>query len=100
MRITTKGRVAIRAAIRRRAGLLPNTEVRIAFDGRAVVIEPVREAGAGSERETDRSARVVAHLRAHGGDDHRRDDEPDTQRVAVRREPTMIENPSKDAIPT
>jgi AbrB family looped-hinge helix DNA binding protein len=66
MRITTKGRVTIPAAIRRRAGLLPNTEVRIAFDGRAVVIEPVREAG--SERERPSGARIVAHLRAHGGD--------------------------------
>lgn len=65
MRITAKGRVTIPAAIRRRAGLLPNSEISIAFDGRAVVIEPVRETVNG---EGEHGAKVVAHLRAHGGD--------------------------------
>jgi bifunctional DNA-binding transcriptional regulator/antitoxin component of YhaV-PrlF toxin-antitoxin module len=53
MPITTKGRVTIPAASRRRAGLLPSTDVRIVFDGREVVIEPfARRVPAASGRPT------------------------------------------------
>jgi AbrB family looped-hinge helix DNA binding protein len=36
MRITSKGQVTIPAAIREKAGLLPNTEVEFTMDGDAV----------------------------------------------------------------
>jgi len=38
MRITTKGQVTIPAAIRERAGLLPNTEVEFVLDAKGVRI--------------------------------------------------------------
>ncbi|HUB95823.1 MAG TPA: AbrB/MazE/SpoVT family DNA-binding domain-containing protein [Stellaceae bacterium] len=63
MRITSKGQVTIPIAIRERAGLLPHTEVEFKFDGKSVRI--VR-AEAGSK--ASRGARIVAHLRRHGGD--------------------------------
>jgi AbrB family looped-hinge helix DNA binding protein len=37
MRITTKGQVTIPAHIREKAGLLPNTEVEFAYDGKGSV---------------------------------------------------------------
>ena len=63
MRITSKGQVTIPAEIRERAGLLPHTEVNFEFDGKVVTIGPA----AGPTKES-RGARVVAHLRARGGD--------------------------------
>jgi AbrB family looped-hinge helix DNA binding protein len=60
MRITSKGQVTIPVDIRERAGLLPHTEVEFEFDGKVVRI--VRAKG----RESDRGARVVAHLRGRG----------------------------------
>lgn len=46
MRITSKGQVTIPADIRARAGLLPHTEVRFAYDGKAVTVLPVRSRAA------------------------------------------------------
>jgi AbrB family looped-hinge helix DNA binding protein len=63
MRITSKGQVTIPAEIREQAGLLPHTEVDFEFDGKVVTIVP-----AVRQKKASRGARVVAHLRAHGGD--------------------------------
>jgi AbrB family looped-hinge helix DNA binding protein len=62
MRITSKGQVTIPAAIRERAGLLPNTEVEFQFDG-----ETVRLLKAKPGKKAGRGARVLAHLQAHSG---------------------------------
>jgi AbrB family looped-hinge helix DNA binding protein len=59
MRITSKGQVTIPAAIRKKAGLLPHTEVNFEFDGKAVRI--VRA----NNRSKDRR-RLIAHLRGRG----------------------------------
>ena len=61
MRITSKGQVTIPADIRERAGLLPQTEVEFAFDGKAVRIVRAK-----SPKKDGRGARVVAHLRGRG----------------------------------
>ncbi len=61
VRITSKGQVTIPAAIRERAGLLPQTEVEFEFDGKAVRI--VR---AEARKKDGRGARLVAHLRGRG----------------------------------
>ncbi|MCL2717143.1 MAG: AbrB/MazE/SpoVT family DNA-binding domain-containing protein [Alphaproteobacteria bacterium] len=61
MRITSKGQVTIPAHIREQAGLLPNTEVEVEFDGNVVKIVRAAEA-----RKPGRGARVVAHLRGRG----------------------------------
>jgi len=63
MRITSKGQVTIPAEIREQAGLLPYTEVDFEFDGKVVTIVP-----AASRKKHGRGARVIAHLRARGGD--------------------------------
>lgn len=58
MRITSKGQVTIPAAIRARAGFLPNTEVEFVLEGGAVRIlraEPRRGRGRGE--------RLVGQLR-------------------------------------
>jgi AbrB family looped-hinge helix DNA binding protein len=60
-RITSKGRVTIPAEIRKRAGLLPGTEVDIEFDGRAVRIVP-----SVSHNTNNHGANLVAHLRGCG----------------------------------
>jgi AbrB family looped-hinge helix DNA binding protein len=53
MRITSKGQVTIPAEIRKRAGLLPHTEVEFQFDGKSAAGEvaalawsPIYEAAA------------------------------------------------------
>ena len=61
MRITSKGQVTIPADIRARAGLLPDTEVEFAFDGKVVSIFRAK-----SRRGDGRGARIVAHLRGRG----------------------------------
>ena len=61
MRITSKGQVTIPAAIRRRAGLLPHTEIDVEFDGKVV-----RLVRAEARNRNGRGARVVAHLRGRG----------------------------------
>jgi AbrB family looped-hinge helix DNA binding protein len=61
MRITSKGQVTIPLAIRKKAGLLPNTEVEFEFDGKAVRIWQARpRTGRGS------GAQLVAHMRGRG----------------------------------
>jgi AbrB family looped-hinge helix DNA binding protein len=61
MRITSKGQVTIPAEIRKRAGLLPETEVEFEFDG-----EVVRIVRAKARKGDGRGARLVAHLRGRG----------------------------------
>lgn len=61
MRINSKGQVTIPAKIRELAGLLPNTDVDIEFDGTFVrIVRTASRAGEG------RGARLVAHLRGRG----------------------------------
>ena len=60
MRITAKGQVTIPQDIRKRAGLLPYTEVEFIYDGEAVKI--VRA----NRKKTSRGARLVAHMRGRG----------------------------------
>jgi bifunctional DNA-binding transcriptional regulator/antitoxin component of YhaV-PrlF toxin-antitoxin module len=61
MRISSKGQVTIPAKLRKRAGLLPHTDVQFEFDGRAVRIVRAEVKG-----ENGRGARIVAHLRRRG----------------------------------
>lgn len=42
MRITSKGQVTIPAAIREKAGLLPNTEVEWELDGETIRLRPAK----------------------------------------------------------
>jgi AbrB family looped-hinge helix DNA binding protein len=65
MRITSKGQVTIPAHIREKAGLLPETEVEFAYDGKVVTLRP---APRGRSRKPDRGERLIAHLRSHRGD--------------------------------
>jgi AbrB family looped-hinge helix DNA binding protein len=60
MRITAKGQVTIPAEIRKRAGLLPHTEVECELDGTTVTIKRAGRA------EHKRGAHIVAHLRGRG----------------------------------
>ena len=61
MRITSKGQVTIPADIRKRARLLPHTEVEFHFDGKSVCIVRAK-----ARNKESRGARVVAHLRGRG----------------------------------
>lgn len=61
MRITSKGQVTIPAAIRKRAGFLPHTEVEFEFDGKAVRIFRAK-----ARKGEGRGARLVAHVRGRG----------------------------------
>lgn len=61
MRITSKGQVTIPADIREKAGLLPQTEVDIEFDGMGVRIVRAK-----SRKSPSRGGRLVAHLRGRG----------------------------------
>lgn len=61
MRITRRGQVTIPAAIRKEAGLLPNTEVEFRFDGSSVQI--VR---ANTAHRSVSGAQLVTHLRKRG----------------------------------
>jgi AbrB family looped-hinge helix DNA binding protein len=60
MRITSKGQVTIPAEIREKAGLLPETEVEFAYDGKTVTLRPIRR---GRNKRPDRGERLIAHLR-------------------------------------
>jgi AbrB family looped-hinge helix DNA binding protein len=63
MRITTKGQVTIPARIREQAGLLPNTEVEFAYDGRGQVrLFPLRR----PSKKKSRGAALVEHMRGKG----------------------------------
>lgn len=61
MRITSKGQVTIPVSVRERAGLLPNTEVEIEYDGRTVKIVKTKNRKSGG-----RGRRIVDHLRGRG----------------------------------
>ena len=63
MRITSKGQVTIPARIREQAGLLPNTEVEIAYEGRGKVV--LFRSKKKSKRLT-RGERLVQHLTGKG----------------------------------
>ena len=58
MRITSKGQVTIPAAIREKAGLMPNTEVEFEYDGNTVHIRPARH-----KKRLSRGEQLVAHMR-------------------------------------
>jgi AbrB family looped-hinge helix DNA binding protein len=63
MRITTKGQVTIPARIREQAGLLPNTEVEFAYDGRGQVrLYPLRRRA----KKKSRGETLVEHMRGKG----------------------------------
>ncbi len=62
MRITSKGQVTIPKDIRDRAGLLPDTEVEFVYDGNVVTLKRAEN------QAQSRGARLVEHLRGHGGD--------------------------------
>ena len=59
MRITSKGQVTIPIEIRRKAGLLPDTEVDFVYERGKVVIRK-------HEHDGRRGDRLVAHLRGKG----------------------------------
>jgi AbrB family looped-hinge helix DNA binding protein len=59
MRITSKGQVTIPLAIRRAAGMLPNSEVEFTIEGEKVIITK-------AARQPDRGERIVRHLRGSG----------------------------------
>jgi AbrB family looped-hinge helix DNA binding protein len=61
MRITSKGQVTIPIAIREKAGLMPNTEVEFAYDGKTVLISP-----ASHKKRLSRGEQLVAHMRGRG----------------------------------
>lgn len=55
MRITSKGQVTIPIEIRKRAGLLPHTEVRFEVEGNAVrILREEKSAGGRGERLLER----------------------------------------------
>jgi AbrB family looped-hinge helix DNA binding protein len=62
MRITSKGQVTIPAAIREKAGLLPNTDVEFALNPEGQVLL-FRTKAKGSKKS--RGELLVEHLRAH-----------------------------------
>ena len=61
MRITSKGQVTIPAAIREKAGLLPETEVEFVLERGAVRI--IKKRSKGSRARDDRGQRLLAGLR-------------------------------------
>lgn len=61
MRITSKGQVTIPLPIRRKLGLLPDTEVEFELDRDAVRIKR-----AATPRERDRGGALVEHMRGRG----------------------------------
>jgi AbrB family looped-hinge helix DNA binding protein len=65
MRVTAKGQVTIPVRIRQQAGLLPNTEVDFAYDGRGVVR---LSRATKKSKKASRGKQLVEHLKRHGGD--------------------------------
>jgi len=61
VRITSKDQVTIPVDIRRRARLLPQTEVEFEFDGKAVRIVRAK-----ARKRDGRGARLIRHLRGSG----------------------------------
>lgn len=68
MRITSKGQVTIPQAIREELGLLPNTEVEFAVEGRQAVIRPKRGASTRGQRLSEHMQRHRGALRMKGAD--------------------------------
>lgn len=68
MRITSKGQVTIPLAIRKKSGLLPNTEAEFVYENGLVVLKPV------GKRATP-GRRIVARLRGSLKRIHRSTDE-------------------------
>jgi AbrB family looped-hinge helix DNA binding protein len=64
VRITSKGQVTIPARIREEAGLMPNTEVEFAFDGKGQV--RLFRAGKSRAKRPGRGERIVARLKGSG----------------------------------
>lgn len=60
MRITSKGQVTIPAAIREQAGLMPNTEVEFAYDGRTVTLRKARSRKGRAETRGERAIRLLS----------------------------------------
>lgn len=63
MRVTSNGQVTIPIGIRQKAGLLPNTEIDVDFDGEYVRIRRARR-----KKRTIGVARLIDQMRRHGGD--------------------------------
>ena len=63
MRMTSKGQVTIPIALRKKAGLRPNSEVEFDFDGSDIRIRPVRRKGKKPIPADD----WIAHLRGSAG---------------------------------
>ena len=61
MRITSKGQVTIPLPIRRKLGLLPDTEVEFELDRDAVRIKR-----AATPRHRDRGGALIEHMRGRG----------------------------------
>lgn len=59
MKITAKGQVTIPVQLRKRLGLLPNTEEEFVLKNGQAVLRKLRRSGR-------RGAKVVAHLRGRG----------------------------------
>lgn len=62
MRVTTKGQVTIPAAIREKAGFMPNTEVEFAYEPNGTV--RLFRATKKSKAKT-RGEKLIEHLREH-----------------------------------
>lgn len=63
MRITSKGQVTIPQAIRRKAGLLPNTEAEFAYENGVVVLKPVGKRATPGRRAVARLRGTLKHIR-------------------------------------
>jgi AbrB family looped-hinge helix DNA binding protein len=62
MKITSKGQVTIPAALRKKAGLLPNTDVAFSLDGEGVVrVSAANKIG--NARSDTRGDRLIAQMR-------------------------------------
>jgi len=62
MRITTKGQVTIPIGIRKKLGLLPNSEIELEIVGKAVRVRKVR----GVKARRRRGKSIVQRLRGRG----------------------------------
>jgi antitoxin PrlF len=63
MRITSKGQVTIPQAIRKKAGLLPNTEAEFVFEDGVVVLKPVGKRATPGRRAVARLRGTLRRLR-------------------------------------
>lgn len=63
MRVTSKGQVTIPAAIRRKLGILPNSEVEFVEQGNQIILQKKQ---GGSRSGMSRGEQLVAHMRGSG----------------------------------